>query len=831
VGRRFSGNGGGSPPRARVIAAAVPAQSGTLVTIGSQSLLAPVSYAKTAGAANLSIAPDTGAVSAAAAIAGGTSQTLNGTVTGADGCIIPFALTATAAATVPTAPTLNLTAGVGQVTVAWSDNGDGGAPITAHNLYRGTSAGGEALVGTIVSGSPYIDGALNAGQPYFYRLSAVNALGEGALSSEQTATPTSAVAALTIASLSRSTLALTQFYNLEGDSMTAGVGTPVTGMDYPSQLRSLITTDVVSGFHFSAVGGNLGTAIHKVGNGGLSGQNTTTITNAITGNASAYPAEMARTMFYMGSVNDYATLVSGWARDWPAQVKANEATAAALVTGGDGMWTFLTPGENNAMAGMRWGADHRFHFHDMVATRGRKVVDVVRWLRMKRKLDGITAGTADDWAVNVMGHIPYTYRGGSLDFDGTVDLPWIASGTASAPTDLNQPEGTIGYTTGGTTYRKYGASGSGSWSTVDIKHFSKTGYAAIARLTGDVAAAVEGIGPPFVPPARFRIAADAGAGAVVGSVLPTGTVSQYSLRNYDDTAVTAFTIDASGQITRTGTGTLTEGLTSLVLMARNANGALPSPVEIYVTRASTVTRPTMRAIASPGVSVVGRDAHGMADGKQFSGAFWLKTPATGTNQYLVSMGRVGTPGNPLGLFLNTNQCLQFQVQDSAQTGSNYSYRNTTAVGQLAANTTYWLMWSLDTSTNTLAVYANDTPVALATPTFNTPGGTLNMADANPLFLASATAKESYNANQPWLGNLGYFMFTDGLIDWSSAANRRLLFDPSFNPVTRTPYAAIGGVTPRFELWGGVGDWMWGSPDGSYGPKLLSVSHRALTLLS
>jgi hypothetical protein len=833
VGRRFSGNGGGSAPRARIIAATVPSQIGTLVTVGSQSLLAPVSYARTAGATNLSIAAATGAVSATVAIAAGTSQVLNGTVTGADGCVIPFTLTASVAPGVPAAPSLSLTSGVGQVTIAWADAGNGGSPVTAHNLYRGTVAGSETLVGTIVGGSSFVDSGLTAGQAYFYRLSTVNALGEGPLSAEQSATPTSAVT-LTLASLSRPALALTNYYNAIGDSMTFGVGTPVSGGDYPSQLRALISTDIVSGFHFGATGGNMGTAIHKVGNGGLSGQNTTTITGSITGNTTSYASENARTTFYMGSVNDYNTAVAGWARDWPAQVKANTATAAAAITGSEGLWSFLTVPENNCQAGMRYGADHRFHFLDMAAARGRKVVDVNRWLRMKRKLDGITPGTADDWAVNVMGHVPYSYRGGTLDFDGTVDLPWIASGTASAPTDLNQPEGTIGYNTAGTTYRKFGAPGAGSWTAVDIKHFSKTGYAAIARLAGDVAAAIEGIGPPFVPPARFRCAADVASGTVVGQVLPTGTVTQYALRNYDDTPVTAFAIDASGSVSRTATGSLTEGVTGIVVMAKNANGALASPLDIFVSRATTVTKPQMRTIASPGITMSGRDAHGMADGQQVSGAMWITTPPSGTQSYYVDLTRstnpVTYPTTPFALSINSSGLLQIMVYDNTCTtsSSNPTYR---ASATVSPNTTYWIAWSLDISTNTFTVYLNETKATISVLGFNTPGGTINLSDANPLFLASSSAKESYNGQYNHVGNIGFFMFTDGLIDWTNAANRRLLYNIDATAATRTPYAAIGGVTPRFELWGGAGDWLWGSPDGSYGPKLLSISHKANTLMS
>jgi hypothetical protein len=106
-----------------------------------------------------------------------------------------FALSSTAlssggGATVPAAPTLGaLTAGSGQITIPWTDGADGGASITSHKLYRGTSAGSLSLVGTIMSGSPYTDTGLTNGTTYYYAISAVNAVGEGAQSNVQSATP------------------------------------------------------------------------------------------------------------------------------------------------------------------------------------------------------------------------------------------------------------------------------------------------------------------------------------------------------------------------------------------------------------------------------------------------------------------------------------------------------------------------------------------------------------------------------------------------------------------------------------------------------------------
>jgi fibronectin type 3 domain-containing protein len=94
-------------------------------------------------------------------------------------------------ATVPGAPTLNTaTGGNGTVALAWSAPGSsGGAAITGYNVYRGTSAGSETLLATLGNVTTWTDSSATNGTTYFYKVSAVNSVGEGAQSGEKSATP------------------------------------------------------------------------------------------------------------------------------------------------------------------------------------------------------------------------------------------------------------------------------------------------------------------------------------------------------------------------------------------------------------------------------------------------------------------------------------------------------------------------------------------------------------------------------------------------------------------------------------------------------------------
>lgn len=68
----------------------------------------------------------------------------------------------------------------GVVTVKWDEPDDAGSPLTNYKVYRGTTSGGETLLATIPAASPkYLDSSGVPTTQYFYRVTAVNAQGEG----------------------------------------------------------------------------------------------------------------------------------------------------------------------------------------------------------------------------------------------------------------------------------------------------------------------------------------------------------------------------------------------------------------------------------------------------------------------------------------------------------------------------------------------------------------------------------------------------------------------------------------------------------------------------
>jgi fibronectin type 3 domain-containing protein len=63
----------------------------------------------------------------------------------------------------------------------------GGTAVTNYTIYRGVSSGGESILTTIGVNLSFVDSSVIRGSTYYYRVSAVNLVGEGAKSNETSA--------------------------------------------------------------------------------------------------------------------------------------------------------------------------------------------------------------------------------------------------------------------------------------------------------------------------------------------------------------------------------------------------------------------------------------------------------------------------------------------------------------------------------------------------------------------------------------------------------------------------------------------------------------------
>ena len=130
-------------------------------------------------------------------------------------------------ATVPAAPTLtSATPGTASVALAWTPASEGGSKIIGYRIYRATASGAETYVRTVGVDTTFTDTNLAGGTTYFYRVSAVNGVGESAQSNELSAAPSAA------APPGAPKLAAAGDYNkvfLEWGSPASDGGAPITG--------------------------------------------------------------------------------------------------------------------------------------------------------------------------------------------------------------------------------------------------------------------------------------------------------------------------------------------------------------------------------------------------------------------------------------------------------------------------------------------------------------------------------------------------------------------------------------------------------------------------
>jgi titin len=71
------------------------------------------------------------------------------------------------------------------VNLSWAaPSSNGGSAVTGYRIYRSTTTGTEVFLVAVGNVTSYIDRATSRGVRYFYKITAVNAVGEGARSAE-----------------------------------------------------------------------------------------------------------------------------------------------------------------------------------------------------------------------------------------------------------------------------------------------------------------------------------------------------------------------------------------------------------------------------------------------------------------------------------------------------------------------------------------------------------------------------------------------------------------------------------------------------------------------
>jgi fibronectin type 3 domain-containing protein len=130
--------------------------------------------------------------------------------------------------TAPSAPTgLNATAGSGQVQLNWTaPSSDGGSPITGYKVFWSSDPNAE-FANISVTGTSYLHTGLQNEVTYYYRVTAINSVGEGQLSDNITAMPTGSLS-VPSAPINPVTKVKGGSIELNWDAPTSDGGSPIT---------------------------------------------------------------------------------------------------------------------------------------------------------------------------------------------------------------------------------------------------------------------------------------------------------------------------------------------------------------------------------------------------------------------------------------------------------------------------------------------------------------------------------------------------------------------------------------------------------------------------
>ena len=228
-----------------------------------------------------------------------------------------------------TAP-LNLTASAGNASaqLAWSvPASNGGSTITGYNVYRGTSAGGEATtpVATNMASTTFVDSGLTNGTRYFYTVAAVNAAGVSPPSNEASATPQAATGAGFVHRVGSLTASATR------TSSTLSVGTGGAGAGHALVLSLLLssTTSVTGTVGASDTVGNTYAVARDINDGGA-GDRTVTL---VALNARALAAGATITLTYPSSAETHLS-VDEYAGVTGVDISAGSSSSGSAFTSG-----------------------------------------------------------------------------------------------------------------------------------------------------------------------------------------------------------------------------------------------------------------------------------------------------------------------------------------------------------------------------------------------------------------------------------------------------------------------------------------------------------------
>lgn len=158
---------------------------------------------------------------------------------------------------------LNATTNNAQISLVWSaPSSNGGSAITNYKIYKSTSSGTETLFTTIGNVTSYNDTSVTNGQTYFYKVTAVNSVGESSLSNEVSATPTAPAAAPQPPTGLTSTATSSSQINLSWTAPSNNGGSAITGYD--------IERSTDNGNTWSTIVPNTGSAATTYNDTGLS---------------------------------------------------------------------------------------------------------------------------------------------------------------------------------------------------------------------------------------------------------------------------------------------------------------------------------------------------------------------------------------------------------------------------------------------------------------------------------------------------------------------------------------------------------------------------------